>query len=145
MERPRDLTPCFIGAGTVAGTRDMVRALETIEGLRYVYEVDGETIAEGSAALVKLMADGESATMLVNGCLFLNVASFRYLDFGREDEEDNGWVFRLHGDGSTLTLIPEDSVEARADEPTSVRLIEAAGFDPGSFVTLEDEDDETEF
>ncbi|MBA4370223.1 MAG: hypothetical protein C0418_01420 [Coriobacteriaceae bacterium] len=123
----------------------MVRALETIEGLRYTYEVDGETIAEGSAALVKLMADGESATMLVNGCLFLNVASFRYLDFGCEEGAEGEWVFRLHGDGSTLTLIAEESVEGRSDEPAAVRVIEATGFDPGSFVALDDEDDESEY
>ena len=56
--------------------------------------------SEGRAALVKLMADPESATLVVNGCLFLNVLSFRYLDFEQLAEER--WRFMLLGDGSTL-------------------------------------------
>lgn len=141
MDRPRDLAPSLIGEGTVSLLRDMVRALETLEGLRYAYTVDGAEIASGSAALVKLMADDDSATMLVNGCLFLNVASFRYLTF-RNDEDEGDWVFELHGDGCVLKLIPEDTVEARTEErAAAARLMEGVAFGPGTVVRLDEEDD----
>lgn len=141
MDRPRELAPCLVGEGTVSSPRDMIRALETLEGLRYTYTVDGADIAEGSAALVKLMADDESATMIVNGCLFLNVSSFRYLTF-RNDEAEDDWVFELYGDGSVLRLVAEDSVEPRTEErAATARLMEGAAFGPGTFVRLDDEDD----
>lgn len=143
MEPPRDLAPCLIGEGTITEPRDMIRALETLEGLRYTYTVDGVVMAEGTAALVKLMADDESATLLVNGCLFLNTESFRYLTFSRPEEEGGEWVFELHGDGSLLRLVPEDSVEPRTEErAAAARMMENGGFDPASFARLDDEDDE---
>ena len=86
MERTTTLAPCLVGNGTVTDPRDMIRALETLEVVRFVQEVDGEVIAEGRATLVKLMADDESSTILVNGCLFLNVTSFRYLTFTTDAE-----------------------------------------------------------
>ncbi len=81
MTKPRPLAPCLIDRGTITDFRDMLRALETVESLEYTWSVDGQTVSEGRGTLVKLMADPESATMAVNGCLFLNVASFRYFDF----------------------------------------------------------------
>jgi hypothetical protein len=118
MQHPRDLTPCLIGTGTVTGLRDMVRAMETVEAFDYRYSVDGENIAEGRATLVKIMADPDSSTLLVNGCLFLNVASFRYLNFA-----------------------PAEEPEAREGRPV-MRFMEDPSFDIGSFVTLDDEEDE---
>ena len=81
MNRDHNLAPLLIGRGTLANPRDMLRALETLENLEYRFLAHGDVIQEGRAALVKLMADPESATLIVNGCLFLNVMSFRYLDF----------------------------------------------------------------
>lgn len=145
MESPRELAPCLVGEGTLTEPTDMIRALETLEGLRYSYSVDGTVMAEGTAALVKLMADGESATMLVNGCLFLNVESFRYLTFSRPEEEEGEWAFELFGDGSVLRLVPEDTVEPRTEErAAAARMMESGGFDPASFARLDDEDDEGE-
>lgn len=139
MDRTPELAPCLVGTGTLTRTRDIVRALETIEGFEYTYMVDDELIAEGRAALVKLMADAASATILVNGCLFLNVASFRYLTF---ESEDGLCRFELHGDGSLLTLVPTDEPDPRAETREGLRLLEADAFDPGTFVILDEEDDE---
>lgn len=139
MEQARPLAPCFIGSGTTANPRDMVRALESLETLSFTYEVDGSVISTGSATLVKLMADPESATMAVNGCLFLNVASFRYLDF--ETDEEGRCSVRLHGDGTVLALSTVPDVE---DGVTSgqMRLIEDAEFSLSELVFAEDEEDE---
>ena len=104
MERRNELTACLIHNGTVAGHRDMIRALETVEGLTYRQILDGETMAEGRATLVKLMAEPEASTILVNGCLFLNVLSFRHLTF--ETDDAGRCVFELVGDGMKLELVP---------------------------------------
>lgn len=136
---PRRLAPSLIGRGTVSDFRDMLRALETLENLEYSFVVDGEVVDEGSASLVKLMADPESSTLVVNGCLFLNVASFRYLDF--EPIGDGRWSFVLHGDGDTLQLVsvPEPDDPER-ERPHLLSLEEVEDFE--SLILLEDEDDE---
>lgn len=140
MEPIRQLAPCLVGRGTVSSFRDMLRALETIENFDYRYLVHGDAMDEGRAALVKLMADAESSTMIVNGCLFLNVASFRYLDF--ESDAEGRWVFTLHGDSSTLelTALPDTGEDTELGRPRLLAEEDTADFDV--LLALEDEDDE---
>jgi len=141
MDPNRDLAPCLIGSGTLAHPRDMLRALETIENLEYSFTAHGAVISEGRAALVKLMADPESATLVVNGCLFLNVLSFRYLDFEQLNAES--WAFTLFGDGSTLRLVSLPETEDDAEETKRPHLLlEETIPDFESIIVLDDEDDE---
>ena len=142
MERTNQLASCLVHNGTVSSPRDMVRALETIEGLNYKQIVDGDVLAEGRATLVKLMVEPSVATILVNGCLFLNVLSFRYLTF--ETDDAGACTFELAGDGMRLVLQPtEDADEtAAAPSPRVARLIEAESYDPDSYAMLEDDDDD---
>lgn len=137
MEPSRQLAPSLIGRGTVATWRDMLRALETIENLAYRYVVAGQPICEGNGALVKLMADPDSATMIVNGCLFLNVGSFRYLDF--EQNDDDAWVFTLVGDGSVLELVALPESEEPAERTHA--LLEDTDPDLERIVALDEDDD----
>lgn len=138
MEPNKNLAPCFIGSGTLVKPIDMCRALETLEALDYVYEVDGEVIAEGSATLVKLSYDINVSTMILNGCLFLNAASFSYMDFTHEDEQ---CVVSLYGDGTTLTLRSDKERDVVEVPRGQLRLLEDAAFD-ASFVFADDEDEE---
>lgn len=141
MDPHRTLAPCLVGKGTVANPRDMLRALETLENLEYRYLVHGEIIDEGKAALVKLMADPESATLVVNSCLFLNVASFRYLDF--EQNADATCGFRLHGDGSLLELVSAPETEEEDEAAKRPHLLSEAEIpDFEMLIALDDEDDE---
>jgi hypothetical protein len=121
----------------------MIRALETVEGLTYRQLLDGKTMAEGRATLVKLMAEPGASTILVNGCLFLNVLSFRYLTF--ETDPEAGVVFQLVADDMKLELIPaeEEDETATPANPRAARLMEAESFDPDAYAML-DEDDEDE-
>lgn len=136
MERSRPLAPSLISFGTVTSWRDMLRALETLETVSYRHIVHGEVISEGQAALVKLMADPESATMIVNGCLFLNVGSYRYLDF---EQDADAWRFNLVGDDSSLELIAMPDAE-EVPERTQP-LLEDTDPDLERIVAADDEDD----
>lgn len=139
MRQQRELAPCLIGTGTVTELRDMVRALETIETFEYAYVVDGQPMNTGRATLVKIMADPDSSTMLVNGCLFLNVASFRYLTF--EELGPDETVFTLVGDGVTLEMRVTEEPQQREQRAVS-RLMEES-FDIALRARFdEDEDDD---
>lgn len=119
----------------------MLRTLETLENLEYRYLVLGEEVDSGRAALVKLMADPDSATLVVNGCLFLNVSSFRYLDFERRP--DDNWLFELHGDESVLELVsvPETEDDAALTKRPHL-LSEEIIPDFESLLALDEDDEE---
>jgi len=141
MDTAHNLAPCLIGRGTLTTPRDILRALETLENVEYCFVVHGDTVNSGKAALVKLMADPESSTLVVNGCLFLNVFSFRYLDF--EELAEERWRFTLHGDGSVLELVSVPEVEEDASVSGRPHLLsEETVPDFESLIALDDEDDE---
>lgn len=142
MENRNTLTGCLIQNGTVSSPRDMIRALETIEGLTYRQVLDGTQLAEGRATLVKIMAEPGAATILVNGCLFLNVLSFEYLTF--ETDTDGRVQFELFADGMHLVLVPVEEEEEGAGpaNPRAARLMEAESFDPDVYAMLDDEDED---
>jgi hypothetical protein len=139
MERPNRLASCLIHNGTVTSPRDMVRALETLETLTYTQTVDGELICEGRATLVKIMAEPGASTILVNQCLFINVLSFSYLTFTTAD--DGSCVFELNGDGMTLALVPVEDPEG-AEERLPTLLLESEDFEHGTYVMLDDDDED---
>jgi len=139
-DHPRPLAPVFVGRGTVTSLRDMLRALESLETLDYRYVISGEEMTQGRATLVKLLADPDSATMAVNGCLFLNVSSFRYLDF--EQIDDGRWSFVLHGDGTILELVSvPESDEERAAQQQLHLLLDEPGDTYESILSLDEDDD----
>ena len=140
MESPRQLPPLLVGDGTLTNPRDMVRALETIETFVYRYLVDGDELAAGKATLVRIMLDDSSASTLVNGCLFLNVSSFTYLNF-RTDAEGQA-RFELFAEGAILELTPLDEPELRSGQRQVIRLMDESVFESNSFVSLDDEDED---
>ncbi len=80
-----NLAPCIINEGTIYHKKDMLRALETFESLDYHYIVDGKSVASGCGELIKVFASKNSATMIVNDSVFINVLSFSYLNFKQLD------------------------------------------------------------
>lgn len=140
MESSRPLTPLLVGHGTLTNPRDMVRALETIETFAYRYTVDGEDIDSGKATLVRIMLDDVSASTIVNGCAFLNVSSFAYLNFHTPAEGQTR--FELYTDCARLELTPLDEPELRTGQRQVIRLMDESVFEGASFVSLDDEDED---
>lgn len=140
MHVTRPLPPLLVGDGTLTNPRDMVRALETVETFAYRYLVDGELITEGKATLVRIMADDESASVLVNSCMFLNVASFQYLNF--HTDEAGQARLDLFVEGALLEITPLDEPELRTGQRQVIRLMEESVFDANSIVSLDDDDED---
>ena len=139
MESPRQLPPLLVGDGTLTNPRDMVRALETVETFAFRYVVDGDEISAGKATLVRIMLDDVSASSIVNGCAFLNVASFTYLNF-HTDAEGQARL-ELFSEGAVLEITPLDEPELRSAQRQVIRLMDESVFE-GTFVSLDDDDDE---
>lgn len=140
MHVSRSLPPLLVGDGTLTNPRDMVRALETVETFGYRYLVDGDVITEGKATLVRIMADEESASVLVNSCMFLNVSSFQYLNFHTDAEGQTR--IELFVEGAVLEMTPLDEPELRTGQRQVIRLMDESVFEGASFVSLDDEDED---
>ena len=140
MEASHPRPPLLVRDGTLTHPRDIVRALETVESFAYRYIVDGEEIATGRATLVRIMLDEYSATTLVNGCLFLNVASFNYLNFSTDADGQSRLM--LLSDGSALEIMPVDDPEMRPGQRQIIRMMEETVFEDNTFVSLDDDEDD---
>lgn len=141
MSKRRDHAPCFINDGTIYQKKDMLRALETLENLRFQYIVDGEAIKEGQGSLLKVFASRHSATLIINSCVFINVLSFDYLDF--KCQPDGHTVIELVEEGRILRLegIDEDIKVPRANREI---LASVDQFDDEETFALLEEVDEDE-
>lgn len=96
--------PCIVNEGILINRKDMLRALETLESVKYAYVVDGNVISQGEGVVVKIFSSSETSTLVVNGCLFINILSFNYLRFY---VQDNGLTtIELVEDSKTLQLTP---------------------------------------
>ena len=108
MNQPKkgQTAPCIINEGTIYHKKDMLRALETLENLSYEYVVDGRSVAGGKGVLLKVFASKNSATLVINNCVFINVLSFRYLNF--KTLETGQTEIELMADSRTLRLTSMD-------------------------------------
>ena len=142
MRKRTDVAPCFINEGTIYQKKDMLRALETLENVRYDFIVEGEVVRSGKGAICKVFASRNSATLIINNCVFINVLSFDYLNF--HSEEDSTEV-ELIEDDRTLRLQTIDE-DVKAPDTNREMLASVDQFDDEeTFALLEDgEADEEE-
>lgn len=141
MNKHKDPAPCFINEGTIYHKKDMLRALETLENLKYSYVVDGKVVREGQGALLKVFASRHSATLIINNCIFVNVLSFDYLNF--KSDKTGATVIDLVEDGRILRF---ETIEEEIKVPRSNREILASvdQFDDEETFALLEEGDEEE-
>jgi hypothetical protein len=142
VHKRRDAAPCFINNGTIYQKKDMLRALETLENLKYEYIVDGHAVERGQGALLKVFASRNSATLVINNCIFVNVLSFDYLHF--RGTPSGATVVDLIEEGRTLRL---ETIDEEIKVPRSNREILASVDqydDEETFALLEEGDNSEE-
>jgi hypothetical protein len=100
----------MVSEGTLFNKRDMMRALETIEGVTYFDIMDDQVISKGSGVLMKVFASKDNATLVVNGSLFINVFSFDYLHFS--SNRRGKAVVDLIKESRVLRLIPHEDTKS---------------------------------
>lgn len=123
----RKKAPIIIDEGTVYRTLDIVRALLTLDAVQYEYLVDGSSVSSGKGWLVRVFYSRDSATLVLNNCLYINVSSFDYLKFYKNDAGQ--LTMSLHSDNSELrlTVLDEESKPPKTVE--RLRRIEDEEFE----------------
>lgn len=124
--------PCFVGEGTLVNKKDMMRALETLESVHYRYIVDDKDISEGEGVVVRVFASGESSTLILNGCIFINVLGFDFLRF--YSNKISSSTLELVAQDHNLKLTPVEDVEP-AQQKTSKNFL-SSHFDDESYAPL---------
>lgn len=137
--KPQSTPPCIINEGTVFRKKDMLRALETLDTIRFEQVVDGQMISCGRAVIAGIFASRSSATLLVNSYIYLNINSFDYLRFfiGRQGET----VVELTSDSMMLRLT---AVESEGTPPCKLerRMYGEERYDEETYVLLDEESEE---
>lgn len=136
MYKRKDAAPCFINEGTIYQKKDMLRALETLENLKYEFIIDGKVVREGQGALLKVFASRHSATLIINNCIFINVLSFDYMNF--KSEASGPTVVELVEESRVLKLESIDE-EIKVPRPNREILASVDQFDDEeTFALLEE-------
>ena len=99
----RGPAPCVVETGLLVDKRDMHRLLRDLGAVHYAFFQDGGMVSQGEGAVVEVYCEGQSATMVTHGSLYLNVMSFDALQLGKSSE---GSFFDLLMDDRILRLIP---------------------------------------
>lgn len=76
--------PCLIEQGILYNYRDMIRVLRDLGHVRYQELVNGEVQTEGEGYVVSVVSSVQSATIVINKRLYLNVNGFDYLTMATE-------------------------------------------------------------
>lgn len=137
--RPQSTPPCIINEGTVFRKKDMLRALETLDTVRFEQVVDGHMISCGQAVIAGIFASRASATLLVNAYLYLNINSFDYLRFYINPAGET--MVELTSDAMMLRLT---AVESEATPPCKLerRMYGEERYDEETYVLLDEESEE---
>ncbi|MGF1575099.1 MAG: hypothetical protein ACFCU9_04015 [Cyanophyceae cyanobacterium] len=83
------LSPCVVDTGILVSKRDVYRVLSDLGHVRYVDILDGEVVSQGEGYVMEVYEDPQSATIVLNRTLYLNICSFDYLRFGLEDPDQS--------------------------------------------------------
>ena len=134
--------PCIIENGIVYGVKDIFRIVRDMGHVKYAEIINGETQSEGEGYIMSVVANQQSATVIANQRLYLNVCGFEYLSIATR--EDGQVHFDLVHPYRTLRLTPtpdanaEENGEPRERQYESYDEFEQEDFDE---IHLDDDDD----
>ncbi len=96
--------PCIVDEGIVVNKRDIQRLIEDLSRVRYVHFQDGEPVGGGEGLVMEVFSDPGRSTVIANQTLYLNLASFDYLQL--QSDRDGNTYFDLVQEDRQVRLIP---------------------------------------
>lgn len=134
--------PCIIENGIVYGVKDIFRIVRDMGHVKYAEIINGETQSEGEGYIMSVVANQQSATVIANQRLYLNVCGFEYLSIATR--EDGQVHFDLVHPYRTLRLTPTPDANAEENAETRETRYESYDeFEQEDFaeINLDDDDD----
>ncbi len=139
---PEHQIPCIIENGIVYGVKDIYRIVRDMGHVSYAEVVNTETLTQGDGYIMSVVANQQSATVIANQRIYLNVCGFDYM---RISTQPDGQVhFDLVHPYRTLRLTPvpdagpEEALESKPDRYEDYDPFEQEDF---AEIQLDDDDD----
>ncbi len=139
---PDHQIPCIIENGIVYGMKDIYRIVRDMGHVRYSEIVNHEVVTRGEGYIMSVVANQQSATIIANQRLYLNVCGFDYMRISSQD--DGNVHFDLVHPYRTLRLTPvpdaggEDSLENKVQRYDDYDPFEQEDY---AEIQLEDDDE----
>lgn len=139
---PDHQIPCIIENGIVYGMKDIYRMVRDMGHVRYSEIVNHESVTQGEGYIMSVVANQQSATIIANQRLYLNVCGFDYMRISTQ--ADGSVHFDLVHPYRTLRLTPvpdaggEEALEAKAQRYEDYDPFEQEDF---AEIQLEDDDE----
>ena len=135
--------PCIVDTGIIVNKEDMLRLLDDLEQVHYIYTLDGDLQSKGEGWLLEVFADNCQATIVTNQSLYINVSSFDYLRISREETQA---IIDLVQENRQLRLLPISSPnqilsQGNSLEMTNLEAMVTQVLSAKWDVQLDDEDD----
>lgn len=116
--------PCIVNVGIIVNKLDMKRLLADLGRVRYIYTQEGKVLSEGEGDVMEVFANPQRSTLVANSSLYLNIASFDYLELQQSPQKET--FFDLIQEGTCLRLIPLSTpIQERRERTWNVSAIEA--------------------
>lgn len=134
--------PCIIENGIIYGVKDIYRIVRDMGHVSYAEIVNGEILTQGEAYIMSVVANPQSATVIANQRVYLNVCGFDYMRIATQ--QDGHVHFDLVHPYRTLRLMPvPDAGNEEILESKSQRFDDFEPFEQEDFaeIQLEDDDD----
>ncbi|PKL75494.1 MAG: hypothetical protein CVV27_15065 [Candidatus Melainabacteria bacterium HGW-Melainabacteria-1] len=140
---PDHQIPCIIENGIVYGMKDIYRIVRDMGHVRYSEIVNHEVVSRGEGYIMSVVANQQSATIIANQRLYLNVCGFEYMRISSQD--DGNVHFDLVHPYRTLRLTPvPDAGGEEALENKTQRYEDYDPFEQEDYAEIQlDDDDET--
>jgi hypothetical protein len=96
--------PCLIDTGLLVNKQDIIRLLSDLTHVQYIHWQDEQLKSQGEGYILDVFADPARSTLIANHAIYINVASFDYLELKQSAESEA--YFDLVQEGLILRLIP---------------------------------------
>lgn len=138
---PDHQIPCIIENGIIYGMKDIYRLVRDMGHVRYAELVNAEVVSRGEGYIMSVVANQQSATIIANQRLYLNVCGFDYL---RISTQEDGLVhFDMVNPYRTLRLTPvPDAAGEEVLEAKNQRYDDYDPFEQEDYAEIQLEDDD---
>ncbi len=116
--------PCIVNTGIIVNKIDIRRLLNDLGRVHYIYTQNHKLLSEGDGDVMEVFTNPYRSTLVANNALYLNVASFDYLELKQSSQREP--YFDLIQEQMCLRLIPLSTpLQERRDRQFNVTAIEA--------------------
>jgi hypothetical protein len=136
--------PMIINKGIIYNPKDIMRILRDLGHIFYEQIIDNKIKQKGEAYIVSVVANKNSANMIINKKAYLNINGFEYLEIDTTEEET---ILDLHNEFGILRIKVSNKIDIENNQlpelinPQTMKYINLQNYEEDDvFVEIMDDD-----